>query len=273
MTEETLKQLLADYGLSPNKTYGQNFLLDEIVLQDMVSSAKVSKNDVVLEVGPGIGNLTKFLLESSKQVIAIEKDPQFVPVLNSLKKKYKNFQYILADALEVDLQKELPAGDYKVVANIPYYATGKLVQKFIQANRKPVSMTLLMQKEVAQNIVAKPGSLNLLAISVQLYANPELVEIVRAEKFYPAPKVDSAVIHIVLPKRQKYKVEDEKKLFKLLKACFSGKRKQIHNTLTKNLGVPKSEVENVLKEISLDATARPQQLTIDNWLALCNRIK
>lgn len=273
MTIETLKQLLGDYGLSPNKTYGQNFLLDEIVLQDMVASAGISKTDLVLEVGPGIGNLTKFLLESSKQVIAIEKDPQFVPVLNSLKKKYKNFSYILNDALEVDLDKELPAGDYKVVANIPYYAIGKLVQKFIQTNRKPISMTLLMQKEVAQNIVAKPGNLNLLAISVQLFADPQLIEIVRAEKFYPAPKVDSAVIQIKLHTKQKYKVDDEKKLFRILKACFSGKRKQIHNTLTKNLGLPKSQVENVLQEIGLDATARPQELTIDNWLDLCSKIK
>lgn len=273
MTIETLKRILGDYGLSPNKTYGQNFLLDEIVLQDMVASANISKGDIVLEVGPGIGNLTKFLLENSKQVIAIEKDPQFVPILNSLKKKFKNFSYILNDALEVDLHKVLPEGDYKVVANIPYYATGKLVQKFIQTDRKPLSMTLLMQKEVAQNIVATPGDLNLLAISVQLFADPELVEIVRAEKFYPPPKVDSAVIHIKLHSKQKYSIADEKKLFKILKACFSGKRKQIHNTLTKNLGLSKSEVEEILNSIKLDATARPQQLTIDNWLELCSKIK
>lgn len=273
MTQETLKQLLIDYGLSPNKTYGQNFLMDEIVLQDMIESAGISKNDVVLEVGPGIGNLTKFLLESSKQVIAIEKDPQFVPVLNSLKKKFKNFSYILSDALEVDLAEALPEGDYKVVANIPYYATGKLIQKFIQTDRKPSSMTLLMQKEVAENITSKPGNLNLLAISVQLYAQAKLIEIVPARKFYPAPKVDSAVVLIELFTKPKFKIKDEQKFFKVLKACFTGKRKQIHNTLTNNLGLDKEIVLQVLSSSKLTPELRPQQLTIDQWINLVNEIK
>ncbi|QQS22682.1 ribosomal RNA small subunit methyltransferase A [bacterium] len=278
MTPETLKQLLMDYGLSPNKTYGQHFLMDEIVLQDMLDSADVSNADVIVEVGPGIGNLTKFLIDRAGQVLAIEKDPQFVNVLNSLRNKNKNFSYVLGDVLEENIDEALAqAGvgkqsSYKVVANIPYYVTGKIVQYFLKQQRKPVSMTLLMQKEVAQNITAKEGNLNLLAISVQLYATAELAEIVRAEKFYPAPKVDSAVITIKLHEQPKYDVADEQKLFKLLRACFTGKRKQIHNTLVSNLGLGKEQVAAVLKKVNLDPKLRPQQLSIEQWIKLSEQI-
>ncbi len=271
MTPETLKQLLIDHGLSPNKTYGQHFLMDEIVLQDMVDVAGITSKDSVLEVGPGIGNLTKFLIDKSDSVLSVEKDPQFVSILNSLKKKNKNFQYILGDILEMG--KELSGlENYKVIANIPYYVTGKIVQYFLKAKNKPSSLTLLMQKEVAQNIVAKEGSLGLLAISVQLYANAKLIETVPARKFYPAPKVDSSVIHIELFKKPKYKINNEQKLFKILRACFTGKRKQIHNTLTNNLGLKKDEVQIILENLKLDPQLRPQQLSIQQWLDLTDEI-
>ena len=273
MTIETLKQLLIDYGLKPNKTYGQNFLMDEIILQDMVDVASVSDVDAVIEVGPGIANLTKFLLHTSKQVISIEKDEQFIPILNSLKKKYKHFSYLHEDVLNVEL--DALVGDlqqYKVVANIPYYVTGKIIQKFLAAKHKPRSMTLLMQKEVAHNLTAKPGNLNLLAISVQLHAEAKLIQVVPAHKFYPAPKVDSAVVHIELYEHEKYKVDDEKFFFKVLRACFLGKRKQIHNTLTNNLHVPKEEVGDILRHVNISTTYRPQQLTIEQWIELSKKI-
>lgn len=297
MTPETLKQLLMDYGLSPNKTFGQHFLMDEIVLQDMLDVAEVSSDDVVVEVGPGIGNLTKFLIDKAGSVISIEKDPQFINVLNSLKKKNKNFKYVLADILETDMdevladEKSLKAvsktstskdatpkassPEYKVVANIPYYVTGKIVQYFLKQNNKPKSLTLLMQKEVAENLTAKEGSLNLLAISVQLYADVKLVEIVPARKFYPAPKVNSAVVHIDLLKKPKFKIDSdgEKRLFKILRACFTGKRKQIHNTLTNNFGIKKEVVQEILQKLKLDPQLRPQQLSIAQWIALASEIE
>ncbi len=278
MTPETLKQLLIDYGLSPNKTFGQHFLLDEIVLQDMLDVAKVGDKDVVVEVGPGIGNLTKFLLEKAGSVFSVEKDPQFTNVLNSLKKKHKNFKYVLADILETDIDSVLTGdavkNDYKVVANIPYYVTGKIVQYFLKREHKPTSLTLLMQKEVANNLTAKEGSLNLLAISVQLYADAKLVEVVPARKFFPAPKVDSAVVHIELHKKSKYKMDSttEQKLFKVLRACFTGKRKQIHNTLTNNFGMPKDVVLKILSKLKLDPQLRPQQLTIKQWIDLVTEL-
>jgi 16S rRNA (adenine1518-N6/adenine1519-N6)-dimethyltransferase len=274
MTLETLKKLLNDYGLKPNKTFGQNFLLDEIVLQDMVDVAKVNDKDTVIEVGPGITNLTKFLLDKAGQVVAIEKDDQFISLLNSLKKKNKHFSYIKDDVLLVDLEElTKDFSDYKVVANIPYYVTGKIIQKFLAAKNKPQSMTMLMQKEVAQNLTAKPGNLNLLAISVQLHGEAKLVEVVPARSFFPAPKVDSAVVHIELYKKPKYKVEDEKFFYKVLKACFMGKRKQIHNTLTNNLGLDKKNVEDILQQCGIQPTTRPQQLSIAQWLDLVALIK
>lgn len=299
MNLDTLKSLLSHYHLNPNKTYGQNFLMDETILEDMIDEAGVGKNDVVLEVGPGIGNLTERLLDRAKKVISIEKDPQFLTVLKLLKKEHKNFDYKLGDVLEVDFQKLLSSvipdatsakreGDpgsqrkilkqvqddinYKVVANIPYYITGKIVQLFVKAEHKPTSLTLLMQKEVAENIVAKPGQLNLLAISTQLYGEARLVRVVQANKFYPAPKVDSAVVHIELYKKPKYKIDDEQKLFRVMRACFTGKRKQLHNTLTNNLKLDKHEVEKVLQELKIDPAIRPQQLTIDQWLELTKKL-
>ncbi len=273
MTVETLKNILQHYGLSPNKTYGQNFLMDETILEDIIDYAEVGKDDVVIEVGPGIGNLTERLAARAKQVITIEKDPQFLPVLKKLTKEHKNVWYHLEDVLTLNLGELLSATkDYKVVANIPYYITGKIVQLFLQLEHKPQSLTLLMQKEVAQNLTAKPGALNLPAIATQLYADVKLLTVVPAFKFYPAPKVDSAVVHISLPKVPKYKVGDSKKLFRILHACFSGKRKQLHNTLTNNLLLEKSLVDKILQDLNIERAARPQQLTIQQWLDLTKKL-
>lgn len=273
MTIDTLKSLLKRHKLNPNKTYGQNFLMDETILEDMIDEANVKAGDMVLEIGPGIGNLTERLLDRAAKVLSIEKDPQFLPVLKSLSEEHnvnsrQDFWYELTDALTYNFSEKLKDTSYKVVANIPYYITGKIVQLFLKAPHKPDSLTLLMQKEVAYNICAEVGSLNLLAISVQLYAEPRVVCVVPGHKFYPAPKVDSAVIHIELRKKPKYKIKDEAKLFRILRACFSGKRKQLHNTLTNNLQLDKTLVSSVLDKLNIDPMIRPQQLTIDQWILL-----
>lgn len=278
MTIDTLKSLLKHYKLNPNKTYGQNFLMDETILEDMIDEANVKAGDMVLEIGPGIGNLTERLLDRAAKVLSIEKDPQFLNVLKSLSETHNTkdkqyFSYEVADALTYNFSEKLKDVPYKVVANIPYYITGKIVQLFLKASHKPESMTLLMQKEVAYNICAEVGSLNLLAISVQLYADPRVVCVVPGHKFYPSPKVDSAVIHIELRKKPKYKIQDEAKLFRILRACFSGKRKQLHNTLTNNLQLEKSVVDEVLTKLKIDPMIRPQQLTIDQWILLSDTLQ
>ncbi|MDQ3018471.1 MAG: 16S rRNA (adenine(1518)-N(6)/adenine(1519)-N(6))-dimethyltransferase RsmA [bacterium] len=273
MTLETLKNILQHYGLSPNKTYGQNFLMDETVLEDMIDVAGVGPDDIVVEVGPGIGNLTERLLKRASHVVSIEKDPQFLQVLQMLSKEFPNFSYHLNDVLTLNLADVLKEySSYKVVANIPYYITGKIIQLFIRAEHRPESLTLLMQKEVARNLTAKPGSLNLLAISVQLYADVKLISIVPGFKFFPEPKVDSAVVHVTLHKEPRYEIGDEKKLFQVLRACFSGKRKQLHNTLINNLHLEKKDVEGVLAELKIDTTIRPQQLMIEQWIELTKKL-
>jgi 16S rRNA (adenine1518-N6/adenine1519-N6)-dimethyltransferase len=278
MTIDTLKNLLQRYKLNPNKTYGQHFLMDETILEDMIDEADIKAGDAVLEIGPGIGNLTERLLQHKAKVLSVEKDPQFLNVLKALDKEFntkedRNFDYELTDALKFNFSERLAGKPYKVVANIPYYITGKIVQLFMHAPHKPESLTLLMQKEVAYNISAQPGQMNLIAISVQLYADARVVSVVPAHKFHPAPKVDSAVIHITLRKKPKYKVKDEAKLFRILRACFSGKRKQLHNTLTNNLQLDKQVVASALEKLKIDPMIRPQALTIEQWLELCDELK
>ncbi len=272
MDLEQLKNLLRHYNLKPNFTYGQNFLLDEIVLEDIVDAAGITKEDVVLEIGPGIGNLTEKLCARAGFVLSVEKDPRFFPILKSVKKQYKdNFRFEIGDILEVDFQKLLPGGNYKVVANIPYYITGKIIQTLLAAKRKPTAITILTQKEVAQNITAGPGKLSVLAISVQLYGEPKLLLKVPAKSFYPAPKVDSAVLEIKLFGKPKYKIH-EADFFKIVKACFAGKRKQLHNTLVNNLKLPAADVEKILEQLKINSAARPQELSIEQWVELAGKI-
>jgi len=278
MNKEQLQELLSSYGLKPNFTYGQNFLIDEIVLEDIVDAAAVKAGDKVLEIGPGIGNLTRKLLERGATVLAIEKDPKFLPVLHALKKDFKKtLRFEIADALEYNFQdyfKGLPGkAEYKVVANIPYYVTGKILQMLLAVKFKPESITVLMQKEVGLNVVATPGKLSILAISVQLFGKPVLVRTVPARAFYPAPKVDSVVLHIELFKKLPFALENEKKFFGILHACFAGKRKQLHNTLKNNLQLNKERVEAVLKQANISSAARPQELSIEQWLALTKFIE
>lgn len=273
MTIDQVKQLLQQYGMKPNETYGQNFLLNDIVLQDMVDSVPMKKGDAILEVGPGLGNLSRYLADTGHEVFSVEKDPKFLPVLKAIKKDYKNFDFTVDDILKFDFQSKLKSKkSYHVVANIPYYITGKIIQLFVQAKHKPKSITILIQKEVAENVTAKPGRLNLLAISVQLHGQAKLLQKVLARDFYPAPKVDSSVIQIILDERPKYEVDDEKRFFGLLRACFSGKRKQLHNTLTNYLQKPKDEVTKILESLKIDSAARPQELSIEEWVKLYKKV-
>ena len=286
MTKEQLIVFLKNNHLTPNFTYGQNFLIDEIVLQDIVDAAEVTKEDAVLEIGPGIGNMTRLLCARAGYVLSIEKDPRFIPILKSIKKDFReNFRYEVADALEYDFQKVFlqraeeigvstaaqPA-PYKVVANIPYYITGKILQMLLTAQHKPSSITLLMQKEVAQNAAAPLGKMSVLAVSVQLFGEPKIIQIVKARSFHPMPKVDSAVLQVMVHDKPRYVVADEKKFFSTVKACFTGKRKQLHNTLANYLKISKDEAAKILESIVIDPAVRPQELSIPDWIRLVNKI-
>jgi len=276
MDIESLKNLLRKNNLKPNFTYGQNFLVDDIVLQDIVDAAEVTAADAVLEIGPGIGNLTRLLCERAGFVLSLEKDPKFFPILHSIKKDFKkNLRFEITDALEFNFQDffvEQGYTSYKVVANIPYYITGKILKMLMTAKFKPSSIVILTQKEVAQNLQANAGDLSILAISVQLYGQPKIIQTAPARRFYPAPKVDSAIVKIDVDPKPKYELADEKRFFKIVKACFAGKRKQIHNTLVNNLGLEKSRTLEILAELKIKPEARPQELSIEQWIKLDERI-
>ncbi len=271
-----LKELLKRYNLKPNFTYGQNFLIDESVLDEIVNASGVSQDDQVLEIGPGIGNLTEKLLRKAEFVLSVEKDKKFLPILRKLKKKNKNFEFQIEDILKFNFQKFFSGRSkksYKVVANIPYFITGKILQTFLTAKHKPKSITVLTQKEVAKNIVAKAGALSIPAIAVQIFGSPKIVKMIKAGSFYPAPKVDSSILHIEVFQRPKYKIKNEEKFFRVVKACFLGKRKQIHNTLANNLKIEKNFVNKVLKDLKISPRVRPQELSIHQWIELVEKIK
>jgi len=276
MTQEELKHFLKANNLSPKFDLGQNFLMNEDVLDLMVETADVKKGDTIIEVGPGIGNLSGRLAERGAKVLAIEKDSDFKKILQKITDQNINFQYVIGDALKINFFEELEKlawqGRVKVVANIPYYLTGALMKKITAQGEKFFSITILVQKEVAQNLTARPGKLNLAGVALQLKAETKFVEEVPARDFYPAPKVDSAIVHALIYHPQKYKV-DEKLFFKILHAAFLGKRKQIHNTLKNNLSLTSEFVEKILHESKIDFNARPQQLSIEDWIRLYDKIK
>lgn len=279
---EDIKKFLKHYNFRPNDLLGQNFLIDEITLKKIVSAAELSVGDEVLEIGSGIGNLTEQLAAGAGFVLAIEKDERYFPILKErlgghLQSHTKtpsskaNVQLVFADALRFNFQEILKPG-YKVVANIPYYITGKLIEMLVTAKNRPSKIILLLQKEVAQRIVAPKGELSILALSVQLYAKSKIIAEVPKESFYPQPKVDSAIIVLDILPEPHLKVE-EKEFFRIIKACFAGKRKQIHNTLKNNLKIPADKLEKILADSGIDPISRPQQLSLEDWYSLYQKIK
>ena len=194
-----LKKLLKKYNLRPSRRLGQNFLVDEKVLRKIIEAAELSKNDIVLEIGPGIGNLTVKLAKRVKKVVAVEKDQRMIEILKETLKDFKNVKIIKADILKFSPKiYNLKSKIYKVVANIPYYLTSPLIRKFVETVEvKPQLLVLMVQKEVAQRICTKPPDMSILAVSVQFYAKAEIISFVSKKSFWPQPKVDSAIIKII----------------------------------------------------------------------------
>lgn len=249
----------------PKKSLGQHWLHDRAVLADIADMAELTPEDTVLEIGPGLGTLTSELLRRAGKVVAVEFDPDLARKLPA-QFPGKNLKVIHQDILEFNLN-DLPAG-YKVVANVPYYITSKIVQRLMTAKNKPSITVLLVQKEVAERLAAKPGEMSILAVSAQVYAEVELGPIVPAELFTPPPKVDSQVV--VLRTRPQPLLGDvsEKDFFRVVKAGFSAKRKKLRSSLAGGLGISKQEAESLLKEASISPEARAEMLAFEDWLRL-----
>jgi len=249
-----------EIGLRPSKLFGQNYLINRGVIQKILDGAELQSTDTIVEVGPGFGVLTLGLSPLVKKIISFEIEQKLTNYWKQTLEEYKNIEIVWGDILTCfdAYQKEL--GSYKVVANLPYQITGKVIPLFLQANNPPISMTIMVQKEVAQRICASKGEMSVLAVAVQYFGNPTVLTYVAAGSFFPPPKVDSAVVHIANISHKK----NAQQFFGIVKAGFANKRKQLWKNLD-TAGYDGKQVKEVLVNIGATSTARAQELSVAQW--------
>jgi len=261
--------LMQQFGLRPIKGLGQNFLQDNLALQKIVSAAKLGPSDDILEIGPGLGNLTRYLALTAQRVTAVELDKNLFPALESVVSPYKNVRLVQGDILKLNPADLVDGPDYLVVANIPYYITSAVLRHLLESGGHPRRLVLTVQEEVAERICARPGKMSLLALSVQVYGTPEIVAYIPAEAFFPAPKVDSAVLRVEILPEPLIPSALMDTFFKLIKAGFSQKRKTLRNSLSGGLGIAPAEAERILAAAGIDSMRRAETLSLEEWGQLC----
>jgi 16S rRNA (adenine1518-N6/adenine1519-N6)-dimethyltransferase len=259
------RRLLRQFDLRARKGLGQHFLIDGEVLKNIIAAAELTSSDTIIEVGPGLGVLTRELAQRARRVIAVELDNKLAAALKQTLASLNNVTIINDDVLK--LEPASLAADYKVVANLPYYITSPVLRHFLEASIKPKVMILMVQKEVAEAIAARPGEMSILSVSVQLYGEPKLISYVPADCFYPPPKVDSAIVRIDLYPQPKVAV-DEKNFFDLVRAGFSAPRKQLANSLAQGLGIAKADALSLLKAAGIAPQRRAETLSLEEWARL-----
>lgn len=264
--------LLKRYHLQAHKGLGQNFLQDPMALEEIVSAAEIQHTDIVLEIGPGLGSLTRYLAVTAREVIAVELDENLIPPLKAVLSPYQNVQIIHGDILKLTPNDLIAESKYLVVANIPYYITSAVIRHLLESESKPRRIVLTIQKEVAQRICAKPGDMSLLALSVQVYGKPRVAAHIPAEAFFPAPKVDSAVLVIDIYSSPLIKEELLDSFFKLVKAGFSQKRKTLRNSLSSGLHISPSKAAEILTHANIDPQRRAETLSIEEWERLAKNM-
>ena len=257
--------LLRQHQLRPRKSLGQNFLIDNQALEKVVDAAEITKNDQVLEIGAGLGSLTRFLAMAANQVVAVELDKHLIPLLKTVLAQETNVEVICGDILDLDPSRLMHQDGYLVVANIPYYITSAIIRHLLEAAHKPRRMVLTIQEEVAKRICAKPGDLSLLALSVQVFGQAKIVASIPAGAFYPPPKVDSSVIKIDLYEKPVIPAGNLDSFFQLAKAGFSQKRKMLRNSLSAGLGWPVNQTQNLLMSCEIDPTRRAETISLTEW--------
>ena len=274
-------EILKKYDFTFQKRFGQNFLIDTHVLNKIIAQAEITKDDVVLEIGPGIGTMTQYLCESAKKVIAVEIDKALIPILQDTLSAYDNVKVINEDILKLDIQQlveeENDGKPVKVVANLPYYITTPIIMELFERKVKLDSITVMVQKEVAGRIQSQPGTKEYGAISlaVQYYAQPKIVANVPPNCFMPRPNVSSAVIRMKLHKEPPVQVEDEKHMFRLIRASFSQRRKTLVNGISNSGELPysKEEVIKALSAIGLQKEVRGETLTLQEFARLSDQLQ
>jgi 16S rRNA (adenine1518-N6/adenine1519-N6)-dimethyltransferase len=264
---------LKRYDLRAHKGLGQNFLQDPFALEKIVSAAEIQSSDTVLEIGPGLGSLTRYLAVSAKEVVAVELDENLLPPLKAVLSPYQNIRLIHGDILKLSPKDLNLENDYIVVANIPYYITSAVIRHLLESKSKPRRIVLTVQKEVAQRICAEPGDMSLLALSVQIYGKPRIAAHIPANAFFPAPKVDSAVLIVEIYPAPRIKEELLTTFFRLIKAGFSQKRKTLRNSLSSGLHISPIEAANLLTQVNIDPQRRAETLSIEEWERLSEIVK
>jgi len=258
-----LKVAMQLAGIRANKNLGQHFLIDSEAVDEIIAAADIKPSDTVLEIGPGLGVMTDALGKTGASVVAVETDSKLVELLR--RRVPDNVTIEKSDIMKFNLAT-LPA-EYKVVANVPYYITSPIIRLLMESSNPSSVAVLLIQKEVAERIAARPGDMSILALSVQYYADVELVTDVPRDKFYPVPNVDSTVIKIIRRDKPVFEA-DPQKLFRLIKAGFGEKRKQLRNSLAGGLQISTDQAIAVIATAGLNETARAQELSLDEWRAL-----
>ena len=270
-------EILKKYNFSFQKRFGQNFLIDTHVLEKIVDEAGIDEDDCVLEIGPGIGTMTQYLCERAGRVIAVEIDKALIPILNDTLSSYSNVEIINEDILKVDItnlcNKYNNGRPIKVVANLPYYITTPIIMGLFESGCPLESITIMVQKEVADRMKCGPGSKDYgaLSLAVQFYSNPEIVANVSPESFIPKPGVGSTVIRLTRYPKPPVEVDDEKYMFKLIRAAFNMRRKTMVNSLMSgNLGLTKEEILSAIDKLNLSPQVRGEALTLNEFAALSN---
>ncbi|HEY6407717.1 MAG TPA: 16S rRNA (adenine(1518)-N(6)/adenine(1519)-N(6))-dimethyltransferase RsmA [Ktedonobacteraceae bacterium] len=267
-----LRNLLYANGMRPNKTFGQNFLVDRSVLENIVEAAGISANDEILELGAGTGVLTRELAQQARRVVAVELERDMLALLEKTTRNYANVELLARNLLFVDPADLFGATPYKLVANLPYYITAPTFRHFLESANPPRLFVVMVQYEVAQRIVAEPGDLSLLAISIQFYGRPQIVARVPARAFYPAPKVDSAILRVELHTEAPLAVSERDSFFRVVQAGFSERRKQLHNSLTHGLHRKNEDIRAWLYSANIDTSRRAETLSIEEWIRVWRHI-
>ncbi|MGZ9225315.1 MAG: 16S rRNA (adenine(1518)-N(6)/adenine(1519)-N(6))-dimethyltransferase RsmA [Anaerolineales bacterium] len=262
--------LLKRHGLRAHKGLGQNFLQDPLALEEIVSAAEIQRTDTVLEIGPGLGSLTRYLAISAKEVVAVELDPNLLPPLKAVLAPYSNVRLIQGDILKLSPQDLITERDYLVVANIPYYITSAVIRHLLETEVKPRRIVLTVQKEVAERISAKPGDMSLLALSVQVYGKPRIAARIPASAFFPAPKVDSAILCVDIYPASLIEPELLNTFFKLIKAGFGQKRKTLRNSLSAGLHISPTNAVDLLTRANINPQRRAEALSLAEWSQLAS---
>lgn len=265
--------LLKRYDLRAHKGLGQNFLEDPGALEGIVSAAEIQPTDTVLEIGPGLGSLTRYLAASAKEVVAVELDEKLLSPLRAVLAPYQNIRLVQGDILDLSPADLALRDDYLVAANIPYYITSAVIRHLLEQQPRPRRIVLTIQKEVAQRICAQPGDLSLLALSVQVYGKPRIAAHVPAEAFFPAPSVDSAVLVVDIYPSPVIKEDLLDLFFRLIKAGFSQKRKTLRNSLSSGLRISPTQAADLLIRANIDPQRRAETLSIEEWENLSKKFQ